>query len=114
MESNLIGYLDRKTWIHQLSGAAKLICFLLLSVIGMISYDTRFLIGLALFSVFLFASAGIRYRDIAFVIYHLLFAFEFGGCLSFRTRIWGGDLRYAPRDFRRDRSVYIDPRASVL
>ncbi len=52
MESNLIGYLDRKTWIHQLSGAAKLICFLLLSVIGMISYDTRFLIGLALFSVF--------------------------------------------------------------
>lgn len=44
MESNLIGYLDRKTWIHQLSGAAKLICFLLLSVIGMISYDTRFLL----------------------------------------------------------------------
>ncbi|WP_312191118.1 energy-coupling factor transporter transmembrane component T [Enterococcus sp.] len=73
MESNLIGYLDRKTWIHQLSGAAKLICFLLLSVIGMISYDTRFLIGLALFSVFLFASAGIRYRDIAFVLKFIIF-----------------------------------------
>jgi len=105
MESNLIGYLDRKTWIHQLSGAAKLICFLLLSVIGMISYDTRFLIGLALFSVFLFASAGIRYRDIAFVLKFIIF---------FSILNLVAVYLYAPRDFRRDRSVYIDPRASVL
>ena len=43
--SNLIGYLPKKTVIHQLSGFTKLLCFLLISVVGMISYDTRFLLG---------------------------------------------------------------------
>lgn len=39
-ENNLIGYVPKKTIIHQLSGFTKLFCFLLLSIIGMVSYDT--------------------------------------------------------------------------
>lgn len=70
---NLIGYLKRDTFIDRLSGVTKLICFLLLSVIGMITYDTRLLLGLALFSIVLFAAAGITYRDISFVLKFVFF-----------------------------------------
>ncbi|BCA84953.1 cobalt ABC transporter permease [Enterococcus saigonensis] len=71
--TNLIGYLPRQTPIHQLSGVTKLLCFLLLSVIGMISYDTRFLLSLALFSIILFVVAKISYREISFVLKFIAF-----------------------------------------
>lgn len=35
-DNNLIGYLPKKTVIHQLSGFTKLLCFLMISVVGMI------------------------------------------------------------------------------
>lgn len=69
MENNrLLGYNKKETPIHDLSGLAKLICFLLISVIGMVSYDTRFLLSLAFFSIIIFRLAKIRYREIAFVV----------------------------------------------
>lgn len=71
--SNLIGYLPKKTVIHQLSGFTKLLCFLLISVVGMISYDTRFLLGLAIFSIILFRTARISYREISFVVKFIAF-----------------------------------------
>lgn len=73
MESNLFGYLERDTVIHRLSGVTKLLCFILLSVIGMMTYDTRFLLGMALFSGIIFYLAQIHYRDIAFVIKFIIF-----------------------------------------
>lgn len=66
--SHLIGYTQKDTPIHDLSGFAKLVCFLLISVIGMVSYDTRFLLGLAVFSILIFRLAKIRYREISFVL----------------------------------------------
>ena len=41
----LIGYNDRHTFLNRLSGSTKLLCFVGLSVIGMMTYDTRYLIG---------------------------------------------------------------------
>lgn len=45
----LIGYNDRHTFLNRLSGSTKLLCFVGLSVIGMMTYDTRYLIGVMLF-----------------------------------------------------------------
>src|SRR5699024_2769914 len=73
VENNLIGYLDRDTFIHRLSVVFKLICFLLLLVICMIYYDTRFLLSLSIFSILVFYCAKIRYQDIATVIKFILF-----------------------------------------
>lgn len=56
-DNNLIGYLPKKTVIHQLSGFTKLLCFLMISVVGMISYDTRFLLVLALFLYYSFSNS---------------------------------------------------------
>ena len=71
--NNLIGYLPKSTPIHQLSGFSKLLCFLMISVVGMISYDTRFLLALAVFSVILFKTAKISYREISFVVKFIAF-----------------------------------------
>ena len=68
-QNNLFGYIDNDTIIHQLSGSTKLICFILLSLIAMTSYDTRFLVGVTLFSLFIFILAKIPWSNIRILIY---------------------------------------------
>lgn len=61
----LIGYNDRHTFLNRLSGSTKLLCFVGLSVIGMMTYDTRYLIGVIDFftdSIPLFKNSLPRYR----------------------------------------------------
>ena len=43
MQAKLIGHQHRDTVIHHLSGAGKLLFFILVSLAAMISYDTRLL-----------------------------------------------------------------------
>ena len=67
-QQKLIGYHAGKTFLHALSGASKLIFFILVSVAAMMSYDTRFLLLVALLSLMLFRVSEIRLRDISFVL----------------------------------------------
>lgn len=71
-QNNLFGYIDKDTIINQLSGSTKLICFILLSLIAMTSYDTRFLFALTLFSIILFILAKIPWNNIRILIYFVL------------------------------------------
>jgi len=64
----LIGYADRHTFLNRLSGSTKLLCFVGLSIIGMMTYDTRYLIGIMLFSLVVFHFSKIKYREISFVV----------------------------------------------
>jgi len=64
----LIGYADRHTFLNRLSGSTKLLCFVGLSIIGMMTYDTRYLIGIMLFSLVIFHFSKIKYREISFVV----------------------------------------------
>lgn len=103
----VLGYLPRNTFIHRLSGASKLICFLILSVITMMSYDTRFLLGVSIFSAILLYFSQIRWRDIRGVVYIVtvfslinlimiyFFEPEYGvEIYQSRTVIWEGVGRY--------------------
>ena len=63
-----IGYVDRPTFLHHLSGSTKLIGFISFSIIGMITFDTRFLLGTLLMSLFLFHKAQIKYAEVALVV----------------------------------------------
>ncbi|KXT84794.1 Transmembrane component MtsC of energizing module of methionine-regulated ECF transporter [Streptococcus sp. DD11] len=67
-QQKLIGYHAGTTFLHRLSGASKLIFFLVVSVAAMVSYDTRFLLFIALASLALFRLSHIRLRDISFVL----------------------------------------------
>ncbi|KRL37865.1 energy-coupling factor transporter transmembrane component T family protein [Liquorilactobacillus uvarum] len=64
----LIGYNDKDTFLHRLSGSTKLIGFIAFSIIGMITYDTRFLLGILTFSLILFKLSKISITEVSFVI----------------------------------------------
>lgn len=90
-----IGYLDRPTFLHRLSGSTKLIGFISFSIIGMITFDTRFLLGILIMSLFLFHQAQIKYREvaliiqviIAFAVFNLLMVYVFNP--SYGMQIYG-------------------------
>jgi len=71
--NNLFGYKQRDTWLNQTTGTAKLIGFLALTTIGMISYDPRFLLGLGILAILLLRRAKIKYREYAFMLKLVLF-----------------------------------------
>lgn len=70
--STNFGYMEKDTFIHRLSGSTKLISFILLSLIVMLSYDTRFLLGMTFFSLCLFYFARIPWKNIKILVYFVL------------------------------------------
>ena len=71
-KNNLLSYIDRDSPVHRLTGATKLIVFLLWTVVCMISYDTRVL-GLALIlSILVLKIARIKFSEIRTVVLFIL------------------------------------------
>ena len=71
-ENNLLSYIDRDSPVHRLTGATKLIVFLLWTIVCMISYDTRVL-GLALIlSIIVLKIARIKFSEIRAVVLFIL------------------------------------------
>lgn len=75
MTNGMIGYIPNTTFFHRLTGSTKLLCFLMYSVIAMISYDTRFLSGIALLSLGLLKVAEIKWQDVSFAVKLMLVFF---------------------------------------
>ncbi|GMA70003.1 cobalt ABC transporter permease [Leuconostoc litchii] len=73
MDNSLFGYKARETWINHTTGTAKLVGFLALTTIGMISYDTRFLVALTILSFALIKMAHIEYQEYALLLRLVLF-----------------------------------------
>lgn len=63
-----LGYTPGNTPLHKMNAALKLTDFLLLTVAFMVSYDTRFLVLAAIFSVTLFVMAKIRWKQVSLVM----------------------------------------------
>lgn len=72
MKQILLGYLERESPVHQLTGATKLICLILCSFTTMLTYDTRILVGILIFSVIIFKISKIKFGEIALVFYFIL------------------------------------------
>ena len=68
MANKFIGYRQGHGFLYQLSGSSKMIFFILVSLAAMVSYDTRFILGLSLCSVILFRWAKIKWVDISFAM----------------------------------------------
>lgn len=68
MANTVLNYLPRKSVIHDLTGTAKLAFFLLFTFAGMITYDTRVLVGLLAISVAIFAVSHIRFHEVRFMM----------------------------------------------
>ncbi|OJG80637.1 cobalt transporter [Enterococcus pallens] len=59
--------------IHHLNATAKLVFLLLVSVACMTTYDTRYLLIVSVFSLFLFKLANIKWHQISFVMKFIFF-----------------------------------------
>ncbi len=104
---NIINYVKQDSFVHRLKGSTKLICFLLWSTAAMITYDTRFLLFLCLFALFMFKVSKIKFQDVKVVVYFILFFLALNLIMIYlfspeegvriygsRTVLWEGIGRY--------------------
>jgi len=63
----MLSYIAEDTPIHFLSGATKLIVFLMWSILTMVSFITPILLVLAVLGIIFFAISKIRFSDISFI-----------------------------------------------
>ena len=64
--SKILAY-EKDTWIHQLSGVTKLIFFLLWCLTSMLTYDTRILIFMVIFSMIIFKISKTQWKQVGAV-----------------------------------------------
>ncbi|UFT98330.1 energy-coupling factor transporter transmembrane protein EcfT [Radiobacillus kanasensis] len=72
MAAEMLSYIDRKSPIHSLSGATKLICFILWSFAAMLTYDTRVLSLMFVLSIVIFTISKIRFKEVSFILVLIL------------------------------------------
>ena len=72
MNTEMLSYIKKDSPIHKLTGATKLICFLLWTIAAMITYDTRVLIGLFIAGIIVFKISKIKFEDVSFILYFIL------------------------------------------
>lgn len=70
--NQVLGYRPGQSAIHRLNAVTKLAFFLLVSIACMTTYDTRFLAAVGVLSVACFVAAGIRWRQVSFIIKFIL------------------------------------------
>lgn len=73
MNTEMLSYIKKDSPIHRLTGATKLICFLIWTIVAMITYDTRVLLGLFIIGLIVFKVSKIEFKEISFVLYFILF-----------------------------------------
>ena len=71
--ARLLTYSDKDTWIHRLSGVTKLLFFLLWSVAGMLTYDTRVLLTMLVISLIMYKLSKTEWRQVGTVFKFILF-----------------------------------------
>ena len=64
----MLSYTDTNSPIHALTGAAKLVIFLLWSVLVMVSFKTPVLVILAVLGIVLFIISKIRFSEVSFIV----------------------------------------------
>lgn len=73
MNQVMLGYLKRESPIHELTGATKLMALIISSFTVMLTYDTRVLAAMLVFSAIIFKISKVKFNEIAFVMYFILF-----------------------------------------
>ncbi len=72
MAVEMLSYIDRNSPIHHLTGATKLLCFMMWSTAAMLTYDTRILFFLLLSSIVIFMISQIKFCEISFVFFFII------------------------------------------
>ena len=76
MTNSILNYIPKESVIHRLTGTTKLIVFLVLSFVSIITYDLRILIGLLIFCLICFKASKVKLSEVKTMI-GFLFVFLF-------------------------------------
>ena len=71
--ARLLTYAPKNTWIHRLSGVTKLLFFVLWSISGMLTYDTRVLAVMLAISLLIFKVSKTEWKQVGTVFKFILF-----------------------------------------
>ena len=97
MNTEMLSYIKKDSPIHKLTGATKLICFLLWTIAAMITYDTRVLIGLFIAGIIVFKISKIKFEDVSFILCFILFFLLLNALLIFVFSPYQGVEIYGSR-----------------
>lgn len=97
MSTSMLSYIDKKSPIHRLTGATKLICFILWAIASMITYDTRILFIMFVIGLVVFKISKIRFKDVSFILYFILFFLLLNNILIFLFAPYQGVDIYTTR-----------------
>lgn len=75
--ARILTYEEKDTWIHRLSGVTKLVFFLLWTMTGMLSYDTRVLLAMVVGSLIIYKMSKIQWKQVGTVLKFVLFFLVF-------------------------------------
>ncbi|MCD7863426.1 MAG: energy-coupling factor transporter transmembrane protein EcfT [Lachnospiraceae bacterium] len=68
----VLNYIERKSFVHDLTGVTKLAFFLLFTFASMLTYDTRVLLGLLIISCLAFRFSHIKFKEVRFMMVFML------------------------------------------
>lgn len=68
MAKAVLGYIDRPSPLHRLTGTAKLVLVISLVVAAMLTFDARLLLGLSFLSIVLWTMSRVRLSDLKVVL----------------------------------------------
>ena len=71
--ARLLTYAPKDTWIHRLSGVTKMLFFVLWSIAGMLTYDTRVLAVMLAISLLIFKVSKTEWKQVGTVFKFILF-----------------------------------------
>ena len=71
--ARLLTYAPKNTWIHRLSGVTKMLYFVLWSIAGMLTYDTRVLAVMLAISLLIFKVSKTEWKQVGTVFKFILF-----------------------------------------
>lgn len=71
MKDKLFDYVERDNWVFKLSGITKLICFIILTVAVMYTFDVRMLALILVLSVWVLHASGITFSQIKVPLYYV-------------------------------------------
>lgn len=72
MAVEMLSFIEKDSPVHRLTGATKLIVFIMWSTAAMLTYDTRILLFLLILGITIFVVSKVNVRDVAFVLIFIL------------------------------------------
>lgn len=97
MNADMLSYSEIDSPVHNLTGATKLIFFLLWAVASMITYDTRILIFLFILGIVIFKISKVEFKTVAFVLYFILIFLLLNNIAIFLLAPYQGVVVYGTR-----------------